>query len=133
MSGRPSPFKSATAREEMRFSEAMDSMRKRASGGSSFGSRLPAGLGFCGQVGLAGLVVEQVDPGAGIIDHDDVVQAVAIEVRHVQLADLAVNGEYLRAGEAEAVGVGGGGQAVHREAHAGSPNQRAAEPCVGTK
>ena len=30
----------------MRFSEAMDSKRNRASGGSSFNSRLPSGLGF---------------------------------------------------------------------------------------
>ena len=105
MSGRPSPFKSATAREEMRFSEAMDSMRNRASGGSSFGSPPPTAWAL-GQVGFAGLVVEQVDLGAGVVDHDDVVQSVAVEVGHVELADLAVDGEDFRAGEAEAVGGG---------------------------
>ena len=117
----------------MRFSEAMDSMRKRASGRQLVQLAFAFGLGLLGQVGFAGLVVEQVDPGAGIIHHDDVVQPVAVEVRHVQLADLAVDGEYLRAGEAEAVGVGGGGQAAHREAQAGSPRSRRSQPFVGTK
>src|SRR5208283_4881045 len=81
------------------------------------------GGGFVGEVGLAGLVVEQIDPGVGIIDHDDVVEAVAIQVRHVQLADLAINREDFRAGEAEAVGVSGGGQAVQGAAYPRSPNQ----------
>ena len=46
----------------------------------------------------------------------------------MQLADLTINREYFRAAEAEVVVVGGGSQAVHGDAHAGSPNQCAAEP-----
>jgi hypothetical protein len=39
-----SPLRSARARQAMRFSEAMESMRKRASAGSSFNSRRPIAL-----------------------------------------------------------------------------------------
>ena len=81
-----------------------------------------------GQVGLAGLVIEQVDLGAGIIDHDEVIQAVAIEVGHVELADLVFDGKDLPAGEAEAIGAIVSGQAAPREAQAGNQKQGTTEP-----
>ena len=117
----------------MRFSEAMDSMRKRASGGSSFGSRFDPGLGLLRQLGFAGLIVKQVDLGMGIIDHDDVVQAVAVEVRHVQLADLAVDGKDLRAGEAEAVGVGGRRPGSSRRSSGRQRKPARSQSFVGTR
>src|ERR1019366_7681156 len=86
------------------------------------------GFGLCGQVGLAGLVVEQADLGAGIVHHDEVVQPVAVEVRHVQLAHLAVDGEYLGAGEAEAVGIGSRRQGMCHETCAGGPDNATANP-----
>ena len=57
-----------------------------------------------GQVGFARLIVKQVDFRAQIVGHDEVVQAVAIQIRSVQQVDLIINRENLRAGEAEAVG-----------------------------
>ena len=46
----------------------------------------------------------------------------------MQLEDLAVDGEYLRAGEAEAVGGGSAGQGVCQETCAGGPDNAAANP-----
>ena len=81
-------------------------MRNRASGGSSFISVWPVGLRSLVSVGFAGLVVEQVDFGARIVHDDQVVQAVAIEIGDVQLADLVVDGKNFGTGEAEGVYVG---------------------------
>ena len=64
-----------------------------------------------GRVGFAGAVVEKVDFGAGIVDDHEVVEAIAINIGGVELADVGVERENFRAAEAEAVGVGGvGGQ-----------------------
>ena len=91
MSGRPSPFRSATAIEAMRSSVGMESMRKRASGGSSIDVlRHGADSRGC-QVGFAGLVVKQVDFCAQIVDDNEVVQAVAVQIRRVQQTDSVIN------------------------------------------
>ena len=80
------------------------------------------GPGLLGQVGLAGLVIEQVDPRVGIVHHDDVVQTVAIEVRHAQLAHLAVDWKFLGPRETKAAGVGVVRQAGRHQTRARSPD-----------
>ena len=78
---------------------AMESMRKRASGGSSLSSSLRGGLASSTRVGFAGAIVEQVDFGTQIVDDDQVVQAVAVQIRRVQQADAVVNRKNFLAGE----------------------------------
>jgi hypothetical protein len=57
------------------------------------------------EVGFTGLVVEDVDLGAGVVDDHDVVQAVAIDITDAELADLVIDGENFPAAETEAVEV----------------------------
>ena len=58
-------------------------------------------------VRFAGPVIEQIDLGSGVVDHDQVRQAVPVEVRRVQQADLGVNGKNLRPREPKRGGSGG--------------------------
>lgn len=85
----------------MRFSEAMDSTRKREPG--KFIEVAAGGQGgFGGEIGFAGLVVEERDFRAGVVDDDEVLQTVAVEIGGVELADLLVEREDFRTGETEA-------------------------------
>ena len=59
--------------------------------------------GHIGAVRIAGEIVEQADFGMEIVDEQEVVQAVAIEVRDVQPGDVLINGKNFRAAEAEKV------------------------------
>ncbi len=58
------------------------------------------------EVGLASLIVEQINFRLGIVDHDQIVQAVAVEVGRAEQADLAIERIFLLAGEAKAVRIG---------------------------
>ena len=55
---------------------------------------------------MAGLIVEDADLGADVIDDQQVAQTIAVEIRHVQIGDAEINRKNLRAGKAEAVGGG---------------------------
>jgi len=57
-----------------------------------------------GGVGLAGAVVEEGDLGTAVVDHDDVVQPVAVDVRDVEEPDAEIEREDLGAAETEPVG-----------------------------
>ena len=54
-----------------------------------------------GQVGLAGLVVEQRDLRARVVDDDEIIQAIAIQVGGAQLRDEGIDGKCFRPGEAK--------------------------------
>jgi hypothetical protein len=49
------------------------------------------------------LIVEEIDLRAGVIDDDEIVQAIAVEIGDVKLADLGVNGIDFGTGETEGV------------------------------
>ncbi len=54
-------------------------------------------------IGFARLIVKQIDFGAQIVGDDEVVQAVAVQIRRVQEVDLIVNRKDFRPGETETV------------------------------
>ena len=80
------------------------------------------------EIRFARLIVEQINLGPRIVDHDQIIQPIAIEVRHVQLANLVVDGKFFRAGEAEAIRRRALGQAGEHTAHRGRENGPAAQP-----
>ena len=57
-----------------------------------------------GPIGFAGLVVQQIDFGTGIVDDNQVLQTVTVQIGGAQMADLVVDGKNLRAGEAKTIG-----------------------------
>jgi hypothetical protein len=57
-----------------------------------------------GLIGFAGLVVEQIDFGTGIVDDNQILQTITVQIRCLQMADLVVDGKNLRAGEAKTIG-----------------------------
>ena len=58
---------------------------------------LPGPLDGGSGVGLAGLVVENINLGAGVVDNDQIRQAVAVEVGGMEERDLALERENFRA------------------------------------
>src|SRR5205823_12221168 len=57
-----------------------------------------------GLIGFAGLVVQQIDFGTGIVDDNQVLQTVTVQIGGAQMADLVVDGKNFRAGEAKTIG-----------------------------
>ena len=55
-------------------------------------------------LGMTGLVVKQIDFGAGIVHHDQIIESIAVEVSRMQEGDLAVDWKNLGTGKAKAVG-----------------------------
>ena len=60
---------------------------------------------FLREIGLAGLIIENVDLRTGVVDDDDVVEFVSIDIRDAKLADLAVDGKNFGTVEPEGIGV----------------------------
>ena len=58
---------------------------------------------FLGEVGLAGLIIEQIDLRARVVDNNQIVQPIAIEIGNVQLTDLVIDRKDFRPGEAEPI------------------------------
>jgi hypothetical protein len=51
------------------------------------------------------LIVENIDLGARIVGHDDVLQTIAVNVRHVERFDLGVEGKNFRPGKTKNIRV----------------------------
>ena len=86
----------------MRFSEAIDSMRNRASGGNSLSSVSYAARASLRHIGLARLIIKNRNL-TRIVGHREVVQPIAIEVSGAKVPDKIVNREGLRPRESEQV------------------------------
>ena len=57
--------------------------------------------GFIREIGFAGLVVEDINLRARIVGDNNIIQPIAINVRHVQGFDLRIDRIYFRTGETE--------------------------------
>ena len=51
------------------------------------------------------MVIEKIDLRARVVHDNQIVQPISVEIGHVKLADLGIDGENLRASETERVGI----------------------------
>ncbi len=102
MSGWPSPFKSVTTIAADAFVSG-NGINPKTRVRRQFVDFEFAQRTRCGRLVLPVSIVEQVDFRAQIVGHNQIVQAVAVQIRRVQQADAVVNRINFRAGEIEGV------------------------------